>query len=282
MERFRFPDDVPIENKVVTRAIETAQRNVESNNFEIRKRLLEYDDVMNTQREVIYNERESILEGQEIHSQVEEMIPDVIDAALERLIDDSMHPSDWDIEGFFRYIKGIYPASFGPNDIDMEAVSYEGLREALVEDAMEVYAGRETEFTESGKDIKDIERLVMLRVVDNRWRDHLYDMDHLRDSVGLRSFAGHDPLIEYKNEAYGTFQELTFSIQEEFLRYMFHIQVVKADEKPAMRVVEEGPGSGGKKKKKKPAQAHSDKVGRNAPCPCGSGKKYKHCCGKAV
>jgi len=282
MERFRFPEDVPIENKVVTRAIETAQRNVESNNFEIRKRLLEYDDVMNTQREVIYKERESILEGQEIHSQVEEMIPDVIDAALERLIDDSMHPSDWDMEGFFRYIKGLYPATFGPEDIDIEAVSYEGLREALVEDAMEVYAAREAEFTESGRDIKDIERLVMLRVVDNRWRDHLYDMDHLRDSVGLRSFAGHDPLIEYQNEAYCTFQELTFSIQEEFLRYMFHIQVVKADEKPALRVVEEGPGDGGKKKKKKPAQARSDKVGRNAPCPCGSGKKYKHCCGKAV
>ena len=281
MERFRFPEDVPIENKVVTRAIETAQRNVESNNFEIRKRLLEYDDVMNTQREVIYNERESILEGQDIHSQVEEMIPDVIDAALERLIDDSVDPSDWDMEGFFRYIKGLYPATFGPEDIDMEAVSYEGLREALVEDAMEVYAAREAEFTESGRDIKDIERLVMLRVVDNRWRDHLYDMDHLRDSVGLRSFAGHDPLIEYKNEAYGTFQELTFSIQEEFLRYMYHIQVVKADEKPALRVVESGPG-GGKKKKKKPAQARSDKVGRNAPCPCGSGKKYKHCCGKAV
>jgi len=281
MERFRFPEDVPIENKVVTRAIRTAQENVEVNNFEIRKRLLEYDDVMNTQREVIYGERTRILDGEEIHDQVKEMIPEVIEAALERYIDDSLDPSDWDMEGAFRYLQGLYPVSFGPEDIDMEAVTHEGLREALVEDAMEAYARREEEFAELGKDIREIERLVMLRVIDNRWRDHLYDMDHLRDSVGLRSFAGHDPLIEYQNEAYRTFQELTFNIQEEFLRYMFHIQVVKAEERPSLRLVEEGPG-GAKKKKKKPAQARSDKVGRNAPCPCGSGRKYKHCCGKAV
>jgi len=212
---------------------------------------------------------------------VKEMIPEVIEAALERYIDDSLDPSDWDMEGAFRYLQGLYPVSFGPEDIDMEAVTHEGLREALVEDAMEAYARREEEFAELGKDIREIERLVMLRVIDNRWRDHLYDMDHLRDSVGLRSFAGHDPLIEYQNEAYRTFQELTFNIQEEFLRYMFHIQVVKAEERPSLRLVEEGPG-GAKKKKKKPAQARSDKVGRNAPCPCGSGRKYKHCCGKAV
>jgi len=279
MERFRFPEDVPIENKMVTRAIETAQKNVEANNFEVRKNLLKYDDVMNTQREVIYEERYKILEGQDLHAQVEEMIPEVIGAALERYIDPQLHPTDWDLAGLFHYLKALYPASFDPENIDMEAVSVEALKEALVEDATEAYARREAEFAESGRDIRDLERLVMLRVIDNRWRDHLYDMDHLRDSVGLRSFAGRDPLVEYQNEAFGTFQQLIFNFQEEFLRYMFHVQVVKAEERPSLRLVEGG-GEGGEKNKQ--GAARSQKVGRNAPCPCGSGKKYKHCCGKSA
>ncbi|MDY6794645.1 MAG: preprotein translocase subunit SecA [Actinomycetota bacterium] len=279
MERFRFPEDVPIENKMVTKAIETSQKNVEANNFETRKNLLKYDDVMNTQREVIYEERDKILLGQDLQAQVEEIIPDVIEDVLMRYIDPQADPSDWDLEGLFLYIKGLFPASFDIGDIDMEVVSPEGLKEALVEDATEAYSRREEEFAESGEDIRDLERLVMLRVVDNRWRDHLYDMDHLRDSVGLRSMAGRDPLIEYQNEAFSTFQELTFNIQEEFLRYMYHVKVVKAEERPSLHLVEEGIGG---EKKKKPAQARSQKVGRNAPCPCGSGKKYKHCCGKSV
>ncbi|MDI6831350.1 MAG: preprotein translocase subunit SecA [Actinomycetota bacterium] len=276
MDRLRLPEDVPIENKMVTRAIETAQKNVEANNFEVRKNLLKYDDVMNTQREVIYGERDRILEGEDLHARIEEMIPEVIEAALERHLDRDEYPENWDLEGLFRHLKTLYPVTFGPGDIDLKALTYEGLRDALVEDAMEVYRGREEEFASTGRDIRDIERVVMLRVIDNRWRDHLYDMDHLRDSVGLRSFAGRDPLVEYQNEAFASFQELIASIQEEFLRYMFHIQVVKAEERPSLRVVE---GSGGEGGRKKPEAARSQKVGRNAPCPCGSGKKYKFCCG---
>ena len=277
MERMHLPEDHPIENKMVTKAIETAQKNVEANNFEVRKNLLKYDDVMNTQREVIYTERDRLLAGEDLHARVEEMIPEAIEAALETHIDTQEHPTDWDLEGLFRYLRALYPVSFDPGSIDMDAVTYQGLRDALMEDAMDAYASRETEFAESGRDIRELERLVMLRVIDNRWRDHLYDMDHLRDSVGLRSFAGRDPLVEYQNEAFGTFQELISGIQEEFLRYMFHVQLVKAEEKPALRVVEESGKEGGRKKA---AVAHSEKVGRNAPCPCGSGKKYKHCCGQ--
>ena len=276
MQRLRLPEDHPIENKMVTKAIETAQGNVESNNFEVRKNLLKYDDVMNTQREVIYSERNRIMGGEDLHSRVEEMIPEAIEAALDRYIEPQQHPSDWDMEGLFRYLKALYPVSFDPENIDIDAVTYEALRDALVEDAFDAYAAREAEFAESGRDIRELELLVMMRVIDNRWRDHLYDMDHLRDSVGLRSFAGRDPLVEYQNEAFATFQELIASIQEEFLRYMYHVQLVKAEERPAMRVVE---GSGGKTEKKKTVTARSDKVGRNAPCPCGSGKKYKFCCG---
>jgi preprotein translocase subunit SecA len=279
MERFRLPEDVPIENKMVTRIIETAQRNVEANNFEVRKNLLKYDDVMNTQREVIYGEREKILRGQDLHEQVEEMIPEVIGSAVDRYIDPQVHPTDWDLEGLFRYLKVLYPVGFDVEHIDMEAVSVEGLREALVEDTLEAYSRREAEFAESGRDIRELERLVMLRVIDNRWRDHLYDMDHLRDSVGLRSFAGRDPLVEYQNEAYATFRELTDNIQEEFLRYMYHVKVIKAEESPSLHVVEGNTVSG---KKKKAEAVRSEKVGRNAPCPCGSGKKYKHCCGRSA
>jgi preprotein translocase subunit SecA len=275
MDRLRLPDDHPIDNKMVTKAIETAQKNVEANNFEVRKNLLKYDDVMNTQREVIYTERDRLLQGEELHERVEEMIPEAITATMEKFIDSHEHPTDWDLEGLFRSLRALYPASFDPESIDLEAVTYSGLEAALVEDALEVYAARESEFAESGRDIHELERLVMLRVIDNRWRDHLYDMDHLRDSVGLRSFAGRDPLVEYQNEAFATFQELISGIQEEFLRYMFHVKVVKADEKPVLRVVEEG----GKEGEGKKAAARSQKVGRNAPCPCGSGKKYKNCCG---
>ncbi|MGQ9475191.1 MAG: preprotein translocase subunit SecA [Actinomycetota bacterium] len=278
MERLRLPEDMPIENRMVTRAIETAQKNVEANHFEMRKNLLKYDDVMNTQREVIYGERRRILEGEDIHSRVREMVEEVVDAALARHVDPDAHPEDWDLEGLFRYLHTIYPVTFGPSQIDLEKVTPEALREAVVEDALEVYAGREGEFAEQGQDIRELERLVMLRVIDNRWRDHLYDMDHLRDSVGLRSFAGRDPLVEYQNEAYRTFQELIFNIQEEFLRYMFHVRLAREEERPSLRVVE---GEGGKRARKT-EPVRSQKVGRNAPCPCGSGKKYKHCCGRSA
>jgi preprotein translocase subunit SecA len=278
MERFNFPDDMPIENRVVTRAIETAQKNVEANHFEVRKNLLKYDDVMNTQREVIYGERRKILEGKDIHEQVEEMIPTVVSAAVDKYVDDRLPPEEWDLENLFLYLRSVFPVSFGPGDIDLETLTREKLEAALVEDALEAYRKREEEFAAKGRDIRELERLVMLRVIDNRWRDHLYYMDHLRDSVGLRSFAGHDPLVEYQNEAYEAFENLIHGIQEEFLRYMYHVKLVQ-EEAPALRVVE---GQSGKKKGRKAAPVRSQKVGRNAPCPCGSGKKYKHCCGRAV
>ncbi|MBC7248110.1 MAG: preprotein translocase subunit SecA [Actinobacteria bacterium] len=278
MDRLRLPEDLPIENRMVTRAIETAQKNVEANNFEVRKNLLKYDDVMNTQREVIYGERRRILEGEDIHARVEEMIEEVIGAAVERYLDPDVHPSEWDLEGLFRYLATIYPVTFTPQDIDVEKASVQALRDALCEDAREVYAAREEEFAAQGQDMRELERLVMLRVIDNRWRDHLYDMDHLRDSVGLRSFAGRDPLVEYQNEAFKTFQEMIFSIEEEFLRYMFHVRVARAEERPAVRVVD----GGGKGRGGQAQAARSQKVGRNAPCPCGSGKKYKFCCGRSA
>ncbi len=281
MERFHLPEDLPIENRIVTRSIENAQKNVEANNFEVRKNLIKYDDIMNLQRELVYGERQKIQEGQDIHDQVREMIPEVIEATVDRLIDTHLHPEDWELDELFKQLAGLFPLSFGPDDLDREELNVEILKDALIEDANEAYDRREAEFAENGRDIREIERLVLLRVIDNRWRDHLYTMDYLRESVGLRTMAQRDPLIEYQNEAYELFHEMIFNFKEEMLRYMYHINVARTEEqRPRLRVVEEGGGEGSKPAKSKPSQAVKvDKVPRNAPCPCGSGKKYKFCCG---
>ncbi len=275
MERFRLPDDLPIEHRMVTRAIENAQKNVEANNFEIRKNLLKYDDVMNLQREIIYRERNKVLEGQDIGEQVLEMIPEVVERVMERFTFPSGDVEEWDLKGLFNYLNTIFPLSFDLEDLDLDHLNLDDLRDAFIEEALEAYRRREKDFAEQGKDPREIERLVMLQVIDSHWREHLYEMDHLRDSVGLRTMAGRDPLVEYKNEAYEMFQQLLYNMKEEFLRYMYHIQAVKAEEKPALRVLE----GGGEGKTKRQA-VRKEKVGRNAPCPCGSGKKYKFCCGK--
>ncbi len=279
MDRFRLPDDVPIENRVVTRSIETAQRNVEANNFEIRKNLLKYDDVMNLQRELVYGERQKIMQGEDIHDEVMRMLSEVIEEAVDRHADPQVPPEDWELEELFRFLRSIFPVSFGPDDLELDRLSPESLKDALIEDAEEAYRRREEEFAASGRDMREIERLVMLRVIDNRWREHLYEMDYLRESVGLRTMAGRDPLVEYKNEAFELFQRMTSSVKEELLRYLFHLQLVR-EERPRLRVVEGGGArSGAAPSAGRPQAVRSEKVPRNAPCPCGSGKKYKFCCG---
>ncbi len=287
MERLHFPEDLPIEHRMVTRAIENAQKNVEANNFETRKNLLKYDDVMNTQREIIYGERRRILEGQNLHDQVEEIINETVEGTVATFTNPGTFPEEWDMAGLFRQAEQIWPVTFGVEDVEVENLTQEALAAALAEDAEELYRKREGLFAADGADVRDVERMVMLRVVDNRWREHLYEMDHLRDSVGLRAFAGRDPVIEYKSEAFDTFQEMIAGIKEEFLRYMFHIQMISPEEqKPSVRVVSETGGgetqAAGKVAAGSSGEAHADKVGRNAPCPCGSGKKYKFCHGKGL
>jgi preprotein translocase subunit SecA len=279
MDRFRLPDDLPIENRVVTRSIETAQRNVEANNFEVRKNLLKYDDVMNLQRELVYAERQKIMQGEDIHEEVLRMLAELVEEAVDRFVNPQLYPEEWELEELFRYLRSIFPLSFGPEDLDTEGLNPEVLKDALKEEAEEAYRRREEEFAASGRDLRQIERLVMLRVIDNRWREHLYEMDYLREGIGLRTMAGRDPLVEYQNEAFDLFQRMTASVKEELLRYLFHLQLVKED-RPRLRVVDGAEGSvGASPRKKAPATVRSEKVPRNAPCPCGSGKKYKFCCG---
>ena len=182
-------------------------------------------------------------------------------------------PEEWDLAGLFRHVEQLFPLSFGPDDLEVESLTQEALVAAFVEEAGELYRKREELFAKDGTDVRDVERMVMLRVIDSRWREHLYEMDHLRDSVGLRAFAGRDPVVEFQSEAFDTFQEMIAGIKEEFLRYMFHVQMIRQEERPTERVMEASGGS--EPKRAKQAEAHSAKVGRNTPCPCGSGKKYK-------
>ena len=273
MERFHFPEDVPIENKMVSRSIESAQKQVEGQNFEIRKNLLKYDDVMNKQREVVYDERTKLLEGEDFREMAKQWIEDTVESSLVTFTNPQVFPEEWDLDGLFAYVNQMWPLSISVEELDLEGLTQEELREVLYEDAERAYLEREKEM--GSEAMRDLERTVMLEVLDNKWREHLYELDYLQEGIGLRGMAGRDPLIEYQSEAYEMFMGMLDSIKEEFSRYIFHAQVVEVEKQRPVRVFESGPEEPGTKTE----QRQSDKVGRNAPCPCGSGKKYKKCCG---
>ena len=273
MERFRFPEDMPIEHRLVSKAIESAQKQVESQNFEIRKNLLKYDDVMNKHREVIYNERNRLLEGDDFQDLVHQWIEDTVNSATATFTNPQVFPEEWDLDGLFAYLSQVYPIGVSREDLQVEGLTVEGLADIMIEDAERAYSEREKEL--GPETMRELERRVMLEVIDNKWREHLYELDYLEEGIGLRGIAGRDPLVEYQGEAFDMFQSMTEGIKEEFARYIFHAQVVDVEERLPLRVVER---SGGEE----PAgteQRRKDKVGRNDPCPCGSGRKYKKCCG---
>ncbi|MDD5747664.1 MAG: preprotein translocase subunit SecA [Actinomycetota bacterium] len=273
MDRFNFPDDIPIEHKLVTKAIESAQKQVEAQNFEIRKNLLKYDDVMNKQREVVYGERNRLLEGKEFHQLALEWVEEAIGSAVDIFANPQVFPEEWDFSGLFTYISQVFPTNISLDDLDVEGMSQEELKDMLVEDALRVYEEREEQI--GSQMMRELERWVMLEVLDNKWREHLYELDYLQEGIGLRGMAGHDPLVEYQAEAFDMFQSMTESIKTEFARYIFHAQVVEVErERMPLSVVE---SSGGEEEV--PQQRRHEKIGRNDPCPCGSGKKYKKCCG---
>lgn len=275
MERVGFPDDIPIENRLITRAIESAQKKVEVMNFGTRKHLLEYDDVMNKQREVIYEERKKIIEGEDLKEEIEELIEDVIWGTLEQYTDKKSYPEDWDLDGLFKHLYQFFPLSITKEQLELRGLSQEKLAEELIEDAREKYEKREKEF--GSEMMQELERMVMLNVVDNKWRELLYELDYLKEGIGLRAIGQKDPLVEYKSESYEMFQQTIQSIKDDFLRYIYHVQVVKEEPvrpRPVLVSSSGAPKSGSAKHPKK-----GRKIGRNEPCPCGSGKKYKKCHG---
>jgi preprotein translocase subunit SecA len=293
MERLKIPDDVPIEAKIVSRAIERAQTQVESMNFEIRKNVLKYDEVMNRQRQVIYGERRKILEGQDFRDEALQLVMDVVESAVAENANEDIHPEEWDWESLFARVREIFPTSLMPENIDQTNAIYYEVVEAFQSDALSVYEQREQQL--GSEQVREIERLVLLNVIDNRWREHLYEMDYLQEGIGLRAMGQKDPLVEYQREGFDMFLQMQETIKEDFARYIFHVEIVREDDarrrpprqtRQERRQIPMTMSSAGGDEGEAPAedpivqQAKSDKVPRNAPCPCGSGKKFKHCHGR--
>lgn len=276
MSRLGMEEDMPIENKLVTRAIENAQKKVEAHNFDIRKHLLEYDDVMNKQRTEIYSFRKEILQGETLKSRLYTMIEDVVDELLFIYCPEDKHPEEWNIKGLIDAVYGIFAITYHSAQIE-KLNSIVELKDTLISSIKETYEKKESE---TGSDMmRYIEKMVMLQVVDNQWKDHLLGMDHLKEGIGLRGYGQRDPLTEYKKEAFDAFAEMTDRISIETLSRIFKIQIRKEEavkELPKKQRLNYNRTGGSEIQQ----PIHKGKkIGRNDPCPCRSGKKYKKCCG---
>ena len=287
MERLKWPDDEAIEAKMVSRAVENAQKQIEELNYERRKNVLKYDEVMNGQREAIYGERRTILEGQDIDEQVKGFVEDVVRSTVSSLVPGDVFPEEWDLDALYTALLEIYPVQITKEQAAEAADSAE-LEEMFVEDALAMYEAKEANVTPPV--MRELERVVLLNITDTKWREHLYEMDYLQEGIHLRALAQKDPITEYRREAYDMFQDLTASIQADFVRYIYRVEFVnKEDQAPQPKrmqdnraEVEQAGGVAAPTGTANANQAVSDKTPRNAPCPCGSGKKYKKCHGAVV
>jgi preprotein translocase subunit SecA len=289
MERLKWPEDEPITAKMVTKAIETAQKNVEEHNFEIRKNVLKYDEVMNKQREVIYAERRKILEGRDLKDEALDWVAEVVNDTGAKFVSKDVYPEEWDLEGLITALSSIYPPTTTKQDLE-DLVSAEEVSDRIVQDAVQAYEKKEEELgtdPQSGTVVlRELERMVLLSLLDNQWREHLYEMDYLQEGIGLRAYGQRDPLVEYQREAFSAFEELEKNIREEFVRYVYRVELIRQDEpqrpRPQRVMMSHGDEQGGGQsggQAQGGGQNAGNKIPRNAPCPCGSGKKYKKCHG---
>jgi preprotein translocase subunit SecA len=273
MNRLGMEEDIPIENKIVTKAIENAQKRVEAHNFDLRKHLLEYDDVMNKQRKEIYSFRKELLQGDNLKDRIFSMIDEVVDEMISIYCSEDKHGEGWDLKGLSDAVYGIF--SIVPNVTPSDSNS---LREALSLQIRDAYERKESEI--GSEMLRYIEKILLLQVVDSQWKDHLLAMDHLKEGIGLRGYGQRDPLAEYKKEAFEMFADLTGRMSTEVLSRIFKIQVQKQETirsepvKQAQLNYNRGEATSAVQTVRR-----GKKVGRNEPCPCGSGKKFKKCCG---
>jgi preprotein translocase subunit SecA len=325
MERFNLPDDEPMERGILSKQIENAQKKVEEQNFVARKNVLKYDDVMNVQRQVIYEQRREVLEGHDLSEQIAGWIDDVVGGMVDQHTQ-SEYAEEWDLDGLFMDMAGLYPMEVKPEELDLANISREDLIAEFQDDARDAYASKEEEY---GPEVmREVERFLVLEIVDARWREHLESMEYLRDGIHLRAMAQKDPLTEYRAEGHLMFEELMGIIREEVVRYLMHVEI-EQDQAERLRPAEAtgsapsdgglvyeheslagsdaiaaagaGAGNGAGDSRAAPVRASVtagagagaatsvstgqrvasdwDKVGRNDPCPCGSGKKYKKCHG---
>jgi len=282
MERLGMEEGEPIEHNLISRAIENAQSKVEAHNFDIRKHLIEYDDVMNQQREVIYRQRREALNGKSLKPAIEDMIQDKAEEIAETYADEKTAPEEWNLKGLDEAVFNQYNSHINITEDLLDGLNADGLAEVIASSAFELYTKKEGELGE--ENFRQLERYVMLNTVDTLWKDHLLSMDHLKEGIGLRGYAQQNPLIVYKKEGFEMFQDMISRIQEQTLSILFRIQPAEPDKIEAIHKPKEQnlifSGSDGEPQKKKPVRRANDKTGRNDPCPCGSGKKFKKCCGK--
>jgi preprotein translocase subunit SecA len=311
LDRLGPGDDLPIEARILTKTVQGAQKKVEEYNFNIRKRVLEYDDVMNHQRGVIYSERDKVLAGADLSDQAKDWIVETIIDTVDQFAEADAAPADWDWEAMFAAAEAYYPVSFSVEDLDLETITRDQLIDRFEDDAMDAYERREAEL--GSQLMRDLERWVLLQLIDVHWREHLLNMDYLREGIHLRALGQKDPLSEYKLEGHSMFEDLMELVKQEFVRYMFHVEVEAPPQPEAAPAHDVGYSyasdpvqgfdaiaAGGPVDTAEPDEepeaepergrapvavveqrtvSEEERIGRNDPCFCGSGKKYKKCHG---
>jgi preprotein translocase subunit SecA len=303
MDRLNVPEDMPIEAKMVSKAIQRAQRQIEQQNFEIRKNVLKYDEVLNTQRKVVYEERRKLLEGEDFSEQAIEFVENVITAIVDTYCPEGTFEEEWDVDGLVTALTEVYPTAKTAESL--KELQYAELIEEVLEEANDAYRTKEADL--GPEMMRRGERIVFLHVIDTAWREHLQEMDYLQEGIGLRAMGQRDPLVEYQREGFGLYQSMLSRIQEDFAKYIFHVQKAAEAEQQTdtrrthgLRYVSPAKTSEGAARQQAAQQEsagqgapagttteveyatirHEEpKVGRNDPCPCGSGRKYKKCHG---
>ncbi len=289
MDKLGMEEDEPIEHSMISKAIENAQRKVEGHNFDIRKHLLEYDDVMNKQREVIYGQRREVLQSENVTEIIEDMIGDLVERTAGAIVQDRIPSEDWDWQVFDEQVAELFNLKLNWSDEDRQDLDFTRLQEKL---RAEVDRAYQAQVERNGEEpMRQLERMILLQMVDTHWKEHLLNMDHLKEGIGLRGYGQKNPLDEYKKEGFNLFIAMIETVKEQTVGTLMRVQIVQDDE--VARLEEEqrrqrekelelarAAGAGTEDKPAKTVRRQEEKIGRNKPCPCGSGKKYKKCCGK--
>jgi len=289
MEKLGMEEDEPIEHNMISRAIENAQRKVEGHNFDIRKHLLEYDDVMNKQREVIYQQRHDLLKGESAENVVQDMIEDLVDGVVHEFFKERIDSIEWDWDEFAKRMEEIFHSAPEWSEEEREGLKYDSFREKTLDFVKQVY--KKQDEVNGVETQRQIEKLILLQIVDSHWKDHLLSMDHLKEGIGLRGYGQKNPLNEYKREGFELFSAMIETVKAQTVSNLMRVRVVREDDVERMeeerrrRQEQEqlrlNKGAAGESAPAaQPVRREGEKIGRNAPCPCGSGKKYKRCCGR--
>ena len=271
------PENEQIQHKMLTSAIEKAQQKIEANNYGIRKNLLEYDQVMNDQREIIYKERLRVLNGESMRDAIFKMITDRVESCVDTCISSEIPKDEWNLNELNQLLLPIIPLEPITEETIADIKNNKELKHLLKEKAVKLYEAKETEFPEP-EQFRELERVVLLKVIDQKWMDHIDDMDQLRQGIGLQAYGQRDPLVEYKMAGFDMFDEMTANIQEDTIRLLYHVKIEqKVEREQVAKVTGTNKDDSAPTEPKKRAAA---KIYPNDPCPCGSGKKYKQCCGR--